>query len=162
MTYDADGDNDLATADTSPPESDEDRELRELTERVDALSQAREARAQPTKAELIALKKRELKEAEELDKFEREVGKVGKEIDIVQSDVGAVILKRPTMTTYRRFQDSGKVETKDFEQLVRPCVLYPSRAEFDQLVEQRPMLLAHCADACIALAGLRASEIRKK
>jgi transcription initiation factor TFIIIB Brf1 subunit/transcription initiation factor TFIIB len=160
VTYDES--KDLAIADTSPPESDEDRELRELQSEIDALNDAREERAKPTKAEQLALKRREAKELKALEALEKEHGAVGKEIDIVQSDVGAVIVKRPTMTTYRRFQDSGKVETKDFEQLVRPCILYPSRAEFDQLVDQRPMLLAHCADACISLAGLRADQIRKK
>lgn len=157
MTYDGDNDDKPATADT-----DEARELKALTDEIDALNDAREQRAKPTVSEQLALKRRELKEAKALDEREREFGAVGKEIDIVHSDVGAVIVKRPTMTVYRRFQDSGKTETKDYEQLVRPCILYPSRAEFDQLIEQRPMLLVHCADACIALAGLRASEIRKK
>jgi hypothetical protein len=76
--------------------------------------------------------------------------------------VGAVIVKRPTMNVFRRYQDSGTTETKDWENLVKPCVLYPTRAEFDAMVERVPMLLAHAANTCIHLAGLRAEDIKKK
>ncbi len=136
--------------------------LRELREARQKLEDECEARSLPTLEEQIALEERRLKETQALADLEAQHGKVGKEIDLVPSDVGAVIVKRPTMNVYRRFQDSGTNETKDLENLVRPCILYPSRAEFDNMIERLPMLLTHVADTCVVLAGLRAKQIKSK
>jgi hypothetical protein len=146
-------------AETETPDQARLRELREKRQRIE---DEREARAQPSVADLIALEERKLREQEKLAELEMQHGKVGREIDILESPVGAVILKRPTMNVFRRFQDSGTTESKDFEQLVRPCVLYPSRADFETMCEQVPMLLAQSAAMCIRLAGLRAEDIKKK
>lgn len=143
-------------------ETPEEARLREVRAKIDALNEARERRNMMSVDEQIAIEERRLKEAEALDKLEQEHGKVGRDIQIVESDVGAVIVKRPTMAVYRRFQDSGTTETKDLENLVRPCVLHPSKAEFDQMIERLPMLLRHAADACVVLAGLRVKNLQAK
>lgn len=150
------------TAENRTDETPEMQRLRELRMRRQALEDEREARAQPSIEEQIAIEERKVREAEKLAELEQQHGKVGKEIDIVDSEVGAVIVKRPTMNVFRRYQDSGTTETKDWENLVRPCVLYPSRADFDAMCEKIPMLLAHTANKCIHLAGLRAEDIKKK
>lgn len=143
-------------------ETADEQRLRELREQRQKLEDEREARAQPSVAELIAIEERKLLEQQKLAELEAQHGKLGREIDVVDSPEGAVIVKRPTMNVFRRFQDSGTTESKDFEQLVRPCILYPSRAEWESMCEKVPMLLAQCASACIRLAGLRAEDIRKK
>ena len=126
-----------------------------------ALAEAREARSAPTDAELLATEQRALADDEALDKLEAEYGKVGRAIQIVRSDVGAVIVKRPHMAVFRRFQDDPK-DTTALEKLVRPCVLHPSKPEFDRMCEELPFLLQQCADAVVVLAGVRTEETRAK
>jgi len=126
-----------------------------------ALAEAREARQQPTEAELLAIEQRELAAEQALEKFEQEYGRVGRAIEIVRSDVGSVIVKRPHMATYRKFQDDAR-DTTSAEKLVRPCVLYPSKPEFDRMVEELPFLLVRCADAVCTLAGVRKEDVRAK
>src|ERR1700759_3690440 len=116
-------------------ETEAQQRLRALREQRQRIEDEREARAEPSVAEQIAIEERKLAEAQALEKLEAEHGAVGKEIELVDSDVGGVIVRRPTMNVFRRFQDSGTNETSDWLNLVRPCVLYPSKAEFDALIE---------------------------
>jgi hypothetical protein len=144
------------------PTADEIK-LRDIKAKRDALEAARELRHMPTVQEQIATEERKLATAQKLDELETAHGyKPGVDMDVVESRVGDVIIKRPTMAVYRRFQDSGTNETKDLDNLVRPCVLHPSRAEFDQMVEALPLLLAHCADLAVMLAGYRAKKNQGK
>jgi hypothetical protein len=124
------------------------------------LAEAREARAEPTAAELVAVEKRQLAEDEAFDAAIAEHG--AKRVEFVRGRDGAIVLKRPHMATYRKFQDNGSLSSDSVEALVKPCIVWPSKAEFDVLVKDEPALLQRCANAVCALAGVRSSDAAGK
>lgn len=140
--------------------------LAEIQAKREQLAAAREQRAEISPEEQLAIAERDLRDDEALDKFEREVGRIGTEIQIVRSSVGAVIVKRPHMATYRKWQASLTRDSDDPGadeiNLVRPNVLHPSKEEFDRLIERQPFLLSRCTSAVCELAGVRKKEIEKK
>lgn len=141
-------------------------ELAGLLAKRAQMEERREVRAILTTEEKIAITQRALQADEALEKAEQDYGKLDRMIKIVrvddERDGRALIVKRPNMTVFRRFQDSGTNETKDLENLVRPCVVWPSKAEFDQLFGEMPFLLRRCADAVCELAGVRREDVSKK
>lgn len=156
----------LANGAGGPILTEAQRKLAELRAARAELQEKAEARDTLSTDEQIAIESRALAADQELDKLAAEHGRVGAKIDIVriddERDGRAVILRRPNMTVFRRFQDSGTNESKDLDNLVRPCVLYPSKAEFDMLVTELPFLLKRCADVCCTLAGVRKADIAGK
>lgn len=147
---------------TTREETADEKRLREVREQIEARRTAREQRYMPTLEEQLAVEAKRLEAEEKLDELEAQHGRVGKEIQLIESDNGFVIARRPTMASYRKFQDTKDTDTKDVELLVRPCVLYPSKAEFDRMCEEKPALLGQVAKVCAELAGLRADEAKKK
>lgn len=139
--------------------------LAELQEQRAALDERREARLKLTPDEQVAIAERALAADKALDELEQTHGKIGVVIQIVrlddEKDGRAVILKRPNMTVFRRYQD-GKNESKDVDNLVRPCVIYPSKAEFDLLVQENPFLIVRCGNVCSTLAGVRRDDVAAK
>jgi hypothetical protein len=140
---------------------DLEAQLAEIRSKRVKLAEARELRAVPSAAEQLAMEQRALADDEALERLELEHGPAGKAIDIVRTDVGAVIVRRPHMAVFRRFQDDSK-DTAALEKLVRPCVLHPSKAEFDRMCEELPFTLQRCADAVCTLAGIRKEDIKAK
>lgn len=140
--------------------------LADLAAKRDALQRARDERAKFTPEEQLAIAERALAADEKLDALEQEHGRVGKAIAIVRidddADGRAVIVKRPNMTQFRKFQDSSTNTSKDIDLLVRPCVLWPSLPEYDQLVNELPFLTKRVADAVTTLAGVRKSDVSEK
>lgn len=145
---------DLAT------DSEIERKLAEVRARRAALAEAAEQRLQPTPEERLAIEQRELAEDEALDAAAREHG--ARAVMIVRSDVGAVIVKRPHLATFRRFQETKNPKCEDLEKLVRPCLVYPSRDRFDLIIAELPFMLNRCADAVSTLAGVRRKDIEEK
>lgn len=137
-------------------------ELESIRAKRQALAEAREARALPTVGESLALEKRALADDEALDRLEQEHGRIGTVIQIVRSNVGGVIVRRPHMAVFRRFQDEGKRDMEAIDRLVRPCVLYPSKPEFDRMCEELPFLMQLVADAVVTLAGVRIDDVKAK
>ena len=125
----------MDTNGTTIHQTEDEAQLALLRDKRAALAEAREARQIPSVKEKLAIAQRALAVDEAIDRLEQEHGKLGKGIQVVrvddETDGRAVILKRPIMTVYRRYQDSAGNETKDVEKLVRPCVVFPSIAEFD-------------------------------
>jgi hypothetical protein len=137
-----------------------DTQLAELRAKRAALADAREARAILTPDQEIEKEKRALEQDDALDKAETEHG--AKRVRLVRGDSGAVILKRPHMVTFRKFQDRGTTDSEALEALIKPCILWPTKAEFDALMQEEPALLQRCANAVCALAGVRVDEVTKK
>lgn len=134
--------------------------LAEIRARRAALAEARDKRAQPTPAEQLAIEQRELATDEALEAAEIEHGRDS--VECVRTDAGNVIVKRPHLATFRRFQDAGKSDAKTLDLLVRPCLVYPDKATFDQLCERLPFMLNLCADAVARLAGVRMEQQQAK
>lgn len=94
------------------------------------------------------------------DRFEQELGPVGKEFAIVDlADVGegAVVVKRPEQARMRQFKSSKMTEANHFD-LVKPCVVYPDAAAFLEITGRRDFVVTRCATACAKLHGLKLQE----
>lgn len=91
-----------------------------------------------------------------------EHGPLGKAIDVVQTDRGVIVVRRPTAMKFRRFQDKGSFGSDDVLEFARPCVLHPTRAEFDSILDELPATLARVANVLVTLAGQRTEELAKK
>jgi hypothetical protein len=149
------------SADGNDNSPDLDAQLAAIRAKRAALAEAREQRAQPSAADQLAAEQRALADDEALERLELEHGPAGKAIEIVRTEVGGVIVRRPHMAVFRRFQDDNK-DTAALEKLVRPCVLHPSKADFDRMCEELPFTLQRCADAVCRLAGIRKEDIQAK
>lgn len=147
---------------TTREPTEAEQKLAETRKAIEAKREARAQRYLPTLEEQQALEDKRLAVEDKLDELEAKHGRVGKEIELIEIDDEFVIVRRPTMAAYRRFQDTKDPETKDIEILVRPCVLYPERSQFDRMCEEKPALLGRVANVCGSLAGLRSEEAKKK
>lgn len=142
-------------------EANESESLAELRRQRAEIERARKARIEKEEAaNELPRARRELEEAEAVDRFERELGR--KAISVVKSDEGIVIVKKPDARAFKRFQDAEKVTTLEVEKLVMPCVIYPDADRFDRMVEEAPGLLSRCGDHVCYLAGIRKDDLEKK
>ncbi len=132
--------------------------------------QARLAAAKAKKAEIEA-KRNRVSAEEQLAKLERECaeqealaeledakGKVGSHLAVVETEMGMIVVERPHVANFRKFQDAGKFTAEALEKLARPCVVYPDKAKFDQIITEYPGVLIATADAVVELAGARKRE----
>lgn len=128
-----------------------------------ALEQAKADRDEKTAIEeLVEQEERAARDAEALDKAETTIGKLGKKIALVQTDMGAIIVKRPNAVLFKRFVDTSSLKTDDLDKLVRPCLVHPPVAEFDRILDELPATLMRVANAVTALAGVRTEEAAGK
>ena len=154
---------------TSDPKIDEEAEIKELQERIARAQEQREQAEQKREAmrrspaELRKQLEREeqaAKDAEALLAAEQEHGV--NRVASIETEEGLIIVKRPNPLHFKRFQDKDKHKVDDFEQLVRPCVIHPSKARFDEICENLPATLMRCANAVVQLAGFRARDLAGK
>lgn len=126
-----------------------------------------EAEAANAEAEALAAEKRALRDDQAIVDAEKSIGKQGERIYVV-TRVGApecdvVILKRPNPVAFKFFQDLDAPKIKNIEELVTPCVVYPSQAVFDRLITtDQPALLMRAAQGVSYLAGARRTEEQGK
>lgn len=106
--------------------------------------------------------KRASHEAELLEELEAKHGPVGRRIMRIDTDEGMLVVGKANDLHYRRFVDRGKTNTEELMKLVRPCLLYPSKADFDRILQEVPAALVRCADAVCHLAGVRKDEAEGK
>lgn len=152
-----------ATVHSIDPDAATHSEISELRAKREVIARAREERSLANElADKLATEKRALADEEAIDAAERDLGPIGKRIEVVRTDFGAVIVKRAHPAIFKRFIDRGKSNTKDLEELVRPCLVYPALSEFEGYVEQQPMILLRAANGVSSLAGVRAEELAGK
>lgn len=138
-------------------------ELAELRAKRAALAAAKEKRDEArSAAELLVAEKQALRDDEAIEQFEAEIGAVDKKIAVIHTDLGAVILKRAHPAMFKRFQDRGDFKTEAVDKLVRPCLLYPTPAEFDRILDELPATLVRLGNAVSALAGQRSEDVTGK
>jgi hypothetical protein len=121
---------------------------------------AAKAKADADRALEVELEAEELalKDDQAIAHAEAEHGPVGKKIATVHTDLGVIIVKRPNMTLFRRFQDTGSMKHADLDKLVRPCRVYPDEAAFDRILDELPATVARVASAVCELAGVRQQD----
>lgn len=137
--------------------------LSEIKAQRAALAEAKAKRdAARDAAEAPELEARLLREELALDKAEIEIGPLGRALAVVQTDLGAIILKRPAAVIFKRFQDSASMRSEELEKLVRPCLVYPVASDFVTIIDALPATLIRCANAVSVLAGVRTEELQGK
>lgn len=147
-------------------ETPEQTRLRELRERLDAAKAAREEaelrRSKRFEAEdlerEIAREVRDAEETAKLEELEAEHGRHGDKIWALRTELGLVVVRRPTPAKYQAFMDRGKTSQAAQESFVRDFLVYPDKTTFNSMVAATPALIGRCADALIYLAGWRQRE----
>lgn len=120
----------------------------------EALRVEREAKAEAARLEREAdAEERALADETALDAAEREHGE-GR-VAGVETAMGLVIVKRPHSALYRRFVDAQKATVTEFEKLVLPNVVYPSKERVESILEEQPAVLSELASAVCRLAGAK-------
>lgn len=137
--------------------------LRELRAKRAAMVRAREeAQEQRESERALEDEQRAIADEEALAKAIEEHGEVGRVIEALHTDLGLIIIKRCSAIRWRKFQDADNFTNEAFTSLVTPCVIYPTAARFDEMLEEQPAILARASNAVAKLAGIRAAEIAKK
>lgn len=137
--------------------------LDELRAKRAALAAARQARElQRTAAEQLEDEERAFVDDQAIDAAEIEHGPVGKKLAVVQTAMGAIIVKRAHPAMFKRFQDKGSLKHEDLDRLVRHCLVHPASAVFDRIMDELPATMLRCADAVSVLAGVRAEDVSAK
>lgn len=138
-------------------------ELAELEAKRAEMAAARAARdAEAEVREQIEATKREIADAEIIERFEDELGPRGQRWATVSTRHGVVVVKRPHPATFKAFRDAGKYKSKAVEDLVRPCVAHPDPSGLTSLLNDYPAVLDKLADAVFELAEGRARDISGK
>lgn len=146
---------------TAVREVDErDVKLAELRAKRAELERAREEReAQYERDDEVEGEERAIRDEQALADAEQRIGRVGKIITTVETDLGLVILRRAHQASMKRFMDrAGEATTDDLLKLVIPCLVYPSKPEFEAMIDAQLLTLHRASRKLGELAGLRAKE----
>lgn len=138
-----------------------DRLARARAERARLEEQRAKAEEQRALLEQVEAEELALANARAIEAAEAAHGPLGKRIAAVETSAGVVIVKRPHAAQFRRFQN-GKDPQDDALALVRPNVVHPDRAAFDQLLEELPGSLASLTREACRLAGAKIEETTGK
>lgn len=110
----------------------------------------------------IELEKRRAIEAQVLSELEGKHGAVGKYLAVVETGEGIVVIKRPSQMQYKKFTDADKHTSDTFYRLVAPCLVHPTKAEWERINDAEPATLVKCANACVTLAGFTRADLEGK
>jgi hypothetical protein len=137
-----------------------EKKIAEIEARRAALADAEAKRLEPTPEERLALAQRGLAEDEALAAAQTQYG--ARAVRLINTEAGAIIVRRPHIAAFRKFQDSGELKSDQAEELVKASLVYPSKPEFDRLMRDLPGCLTQAASVCVELAGFRSAEVRTK
>lgn len=125
-----------------------------------ALQEKAAARLEPSAEEQLALEQRGLAEDTAFEAAQSQYG--ARAVRIVRTEEGAVILRRPHIAAFRKFQDAGEANSETTEELVKASLVHPSKPELDKLLRAQPGVLVQLASVCVELAGFRTADIKAK
>lgn len=103
------------------------------------------------------------KDLAEISRAEAEHG--ADNVASIDTDLGAVIVKRPNSAAYRYYIDlPEKIRTTmiEIEKFVTPHVIYPTPVRWSEMIEQRPGIITDAATAAFQLCGAKAAAQEKK
>lgn len=86
-------------------------------------------------------------------------------IDVASTTMGPAILRGATGIEWKRFQDAcldDKRKAGAVPNLVRTCVVYPSREVFDGWLDEQPGITSACAPVAVKLSGGELVDREKK
>jgi hypothetical protein len=125
-----------------------------------ALAEAAAARLEPTVEEQIAAEERGLADDKRFAELQQEYG--ARSVKLIRTSAGAIVVRRPHIAAFRKFQDTGNLNSDATEEFVKSCLLHPSKPEFDKFMREQPGALVKIASVCVELAGFRSEELGKK
>lgn len=99
-----------------------------------------------------------LRDAPAIAAAEEKHGAPGVGTVVVETRLGAVVVKRPHAAIFRKFADKASTKSADVEALIRPCVVYPDAAALDRILDEQPAVLTRIADAVVVLGGAATAE----
>jgi hypothetical protein len=137
-------------------------QLKAVRERRAALlaeSEALLAESSPLDAQLATEEALERAESALLE-AQRKFGP--KFVALVQTEAGPVVLRAPHIAAYRKFQDAEDLDSDKTEEMVKSCLLHPSKPELDKLLRLQPGALSVLANHAAILAGHRKVVIKGK
>jgi hypothetical protein len=135
--------------------------LAELRQKRAAIAERRAKREDDLTLQL-AEETQALADEEAIEQCELEHGPLGKKIAFVKTPLGVIVLKQSNALKFKRYQDKGSAEYADLDLLVRPCVVYPTLARFDEIMRELPFTMTRCANQVSVLAGVRVEELKGK
>jgi len=141
--------------------ADDDKKTKEqqLAEIQGKLAEIEKRRRARTQVDDVATATAELERAELIDSFEADHGPVGRGIAVFEVPDGSiVVVKKPASATYRKFVDSKSQSSEAAAAFVKPCVVYPAKERWVELLDEYPAILARVALGCARLAGHRDDE----
>lgn len=99
-----------------------------------------------------------------LFKAEREFGKLGLHIAGLKTPDGRlVIVKRANHLLFRKWSEEiASADTNKAEELIRPCLVYPTRDAFEAITEEFPGMIGVLANLIAKLAGVGAEQLSGK
>jgi hypothetical protein len=134
--------------------------LEALRARRVALAEAAAARNAPSVDEQIAEETNKLEAAEAYDRAQVEHG--AKQVALIETAAGDVVLRRPHVAAYRKFQDAEGNKSESAIEFVKSCLLYPPKPTFDKWYTEQAGILPDLANACVVLAGFRDKNAKGK
>lgn len=85
------------------------------------------------------------------------------EVAALEFAVGTVVLRCPTRTEYKRFdQAEDKAKPAELARIIRACAVYPSEAAMDARLRAKPGIALSCVHHLQRLAGAEEVEAAKK
>lgn len=107
----------------------------------------------------------ELEELELEERFCRSHGKRGQGFQIINATnlgAGFFVVRPPEAVLLKKFFSiEGDPSPEDVHELVAPCIVHPTRNEYNTAKSTRPLIANRCAGAIMDLAGA-AREVRQK
>jgi hypothetical protein len=153
--------NDESKSSEQQPETPEEARIRELKAKIAAQRAARDTKmSAPRAASLATQLEQQLKDEAALAAAQDEHGEDN--VRAVTSTSGLVIVKRDHHLKFKQFMDRGKFGTKELEEQIARCLVYPSADEFDKYAEREPFLLQSASGAIAVLAGAKSDEFTGK
>lgn len=120
-------------------------------------------------------KRATITEQTELERLQRELedephiqeaidthGAIGDGIAILRTRMGAIVVKRPAQSAWRRFSDGKAITGQESRTLVAACRVYPSMARVDEIVDAYPAALEQVAGLACELAAAGSKEVAAK
>lgn len=140
---------------------DADKRIAELREKIAGEQRAREERAAAgTKDAQVASLEQQLVDEQAINAAIEKHGE-GK-VAVHRTPLGAVVTKRPVHMHYRRFINAKDISSDDAHKLVLTCLVHPTAARFEQIVEELPATSLLVAGQLLDLAAGRKVELEGK
>lgn len=136
------------------------REKRKVREALE--SKAQEAKRIRELKEQIAAEERAIQDAEIVERLEADLGPENQTWRRVTTEFGMVAVKFVRIA-YKGWRDKGaKMDTVALDNLVKLCLVHPTKDEFNAMLDVQPFILDRAANAVAWLAGVREEVVAGK